>query len=108
MLITDIQPAFIVYGHDGSLIKDRADTQEEQLLEGMKPLDEGYGIEPDSKKGRLTTIDVEGNKKQELIESAKGDYTDFFESLYQSLSKDIPFPIQKEQVLIQLEILEAE
>ena len=108
MLVTDIQPAFIVYGHDGSLIKDRADPQEEQLLAGMKPRDEGYGIEPESKKGRLTTIDAEGNKTQELIRSDKGDYTRFFDSLYQSLSEDIPFPIQKEQVLMQLEIIEAE
>ena len=107
MLITDIQPAYVIYGHDGSLIKDRADTQEEQLLTGMKPVDIGYGIEPESKNGHLTTIDADGNKTEELIASAKGDYTAFFEALYQSLINGATFPITREQVMIQLEILEA-
>jgi len=107
MLVTDIQPAYVIYGHDGSLIKDRADIQEEQLLAGMKPTDEGYGIESEFKRRHLTTIDADGNRTEELITSAKGDYTAFFEALYQSIINGAAFPITKEQVIIQLEILEA-
>ena len=106
MLITDIQPAFVVYGHDGSLIKDRADIQEEQLLKGLKPTDEGYGIEPVGKEASQTIIDAEGNKTKQFVQSEKGDYTALFEALYQSVAHDAEFPITKEQVLIQLEILE--
>jgi scyllo-inositol 2-dehydrogenase (NADP+) len=108
MLITDIQPSFIVYGHDGSLIKERADIQEEQLLKGLKPTDSGYGIEPIGKEGAQTLIDLEGNKTKTFILSEKGDYTVLFEALYQTLVNGIEFPVKKEEILIQLEILEKE
>jgi scyllo-inositol 2-dehydrogenase (NADP+) len=108
MLITDIQPSFVVYGHDGSLIKDRADIQEEQLLKGLKPTDEGYGIEPVGKEGAQTLIDAQGNKTKTFVLSEKGDYTAIFEAVYQSIVNNIDFPVTQDQIMIQMEILETE
>jgi len=107
MLVTDIQPAFVLYGETGSYIKNHADVQEEQLLKGMKPLDNTFGIEESGQEGRLTVIDEEGQKTQSQVPAEKGRYIDLFEAVYQSLTNGTAYPVKEEQVLWQLEILEA-
>lgn len=107
MLIVDIQPSFVLQGANGSFIKERADVQEEQLLKGIKPNDAGFGIEARGKEGRLTLLEETGEKTQTLVASEYASYLSIFEAIYQSLMNGIPFPVTKEQVLAQLEILEA-
>lgn len=107
MLVVNPQAAFVLHGVNGSFIKDRTDSQEEQLLSGMKLTDEGYGIEAKGKEGLLTTIDSEGNKTEEIIPSEVGSYLPLFEAVYQSITNNIPYPVKREDVLIQLEILES-
>jgi len=107
MLVVNPQAAFVLHGVDGSFIKQRADIQEEQLLAGMKLTDVGYGIEPSEKGGLLTTIDADGNKTDETILSETGNYLPLFDAVYQSLTDNKPYPVTREDVLIQLEILES-
>lgn len=107
MLVVEPQAAFVLHGVNGSFIKQRADIQEEQLLAGMKLTDENYGIEPEGKEGILTTIDPEGNKKQEIIPSELGSYLPLFESAYMALTNQKPYPVTREDVLTQLQILES-
>ncbi|WP_231425739.1 Gfo/Idh/MocA family oxidoreductase [Pedobacter sp. Leaf250] len=107
MLVVDPQAAFVLHGVNGSFIKQRADIQEEQLLAGMKLTDDGYGIEPKGKEGLLTTIDADGKKTEEIIPSELGSYLPLFESAYLSLTNQKPYPVTREDVLIQLEILES-
>ncbi|HEY0175216.1 MAG TPA: Gfo/Idh/MocA family oxidoreductase [Pedobacter sp.] len=107
MLVVDIQPAFVAHGTNGSFIKERADIQEEQLLRGIKPNDAGFGIEARGKEGKLTLIDQNGDRTQTLIPSETASYSALFEDMYQSLVNDRPFPVSQEQILAQLEILEA-
>ena len=107
MLIVDIQPSFVLHGQHGSFIKERADVQEEQLLRGIKPNDPGFGVEARGKEGKLTLIDKSGERTQELIPSETANYMAIFEDIYQSIVNDQPFPVEQEQVITQLEILEA-
>lgn len=107
MLIVDIQPSFVLHGTNGSFIKERADIQEEQLLKGIKPNDAGFGIEARGKEGKLTLIDQSGERTQTLVTAEPATYLSIFEAIYQSLVNDQPFPVSKEQVLAQLEILES-
>jgi len=107
MMVVDPLPAFVINGTNGSLQKVRADSQEEQLLKGMKPGDEGYGIEPEGSAGKLTLIDVEGHKTTSEIPSLEGNYLPLFEAVYQSVVNDAAFPVTEAQVLSQLAILEA-
>ena len=107
MLVVNPQAAFVLHGVNGSFIKDRTDSQEEQLLSGMKLTDKGYGIEAKGKEGLLATIDAEGNKTEEIIPSEIGSYLPLFEAVYQSITNNIHYPVKREDVLIQLEILES-
>ena len=107
LLLADPLPAFVVHGAKGSLHKDRADIQEEQLLKGMKLTDDAYGFEADGKEGKLTLVDEEGNKTTQYIPSLRGSYLPLFDAIYQCVVNDIPYPVSQEQIITQLEILES-
>ena len=107
MLVVNPQAAFVLHGVNGSFIKERADVQEEQLLSGQKLTDAGYGIEPDGKQGLLTTINENGDKTEEIIPSEVGSYLPLFDAVYQAIVAGKTYPVSREQVLIQLEILES-
>jgi scyllo-inositol 2-dehydrogenase (NADP+) len=107
LLLVDALPAFVLHGELGSLHKKRSDIQEEQLLKGMKLTDEGYGIELPGNEGKLTLIDEEGNKTVHQVESLEGNYMPLFDAIYESITNDAPYPVTREQVLTQLEILQA-
>ena len=106
MLAADPQPGIVIHGSKGSFIKSFCDTQEEQLIAGMKPNDKGFGEEPQGKEGRLTTINENGEKIVELIPSAKGGYMDLFESVFQSIRHDKNFPVKEDDIITQIELLE--
>lgn len=107
MMVVDALPAFVINGTKGSLHKVRADAQEEQLLKGVKLSDPAYGIEAAGTAGKLTLIDEKGEKTTEEIPSLQGSYLPLFEAVYQSIVHDQPYPVTEEQVITQLEILEA-
>lgn len=107
LLLVDPLPAFVVNGSSGSLHKRRTDIQEEQLLKYMKLDNPVYGIEAEGSEGKLTLIDEEGNKSVQFLPSEKGNYLPLFEAVYQSIVNDAQYPVSRDQVLTQLEILEA-
>lgn len=106
MLVPAISSAFVLHGTMGSFTKNHADVQEEQLLKGMKPTDEGYGIEAATDAGLLTTVTSDGGRETKLIDSEKGDYIALFEAVYQNIVHNIPYPITASDILTQLHILE--
>ena len=107
LLMVDALPAFVVNGSSGSLHKKRSDIQEEQLLKYMKLDNPLYGIEAEGNEGKLTLIDEEGNKTTHPVPSHAGNYLPLFEAVYQSVVNDAVYPVSREQVITQLEILEA-
>lgn len=100
-------PAFILHGTKGTYIKDRVDVQELQLDQDMEPTDPHYGVEDNGAEGELTTINDDGSKNIKIIPSVKGDYTGLFEAVYQSIRNNVPYPITQENILTQMELLEA-
>lgn len=105
-LVADPQPAFVVNGTMGTFKKNRTDVQENQLNEGMLPDDVDYGVELPESEGLLTTIDLNGLKKQEKIAAKKASYMNVFEDVYQTIRMGKDYPVTEEQIIAQLEILE--
>ena len=107
LLVADPQKAFVLHGSTGSFVKGRSDVQEEQLLKGMKLSNPVYGIEPAESKGRLTIMDEQGNPHVSFVDSENGNYIGLFEAVYQSIVNNVPYPATEDQIITQLEILEA-
>lgn len=107
MLAADIPPAFVVNGMMGSFSKNHGDTQEAQLLKGMKPSDEGFGIEDVADAGKLTLVTPGGGREVSILTSPKGNYSELFEAVYDTIALNKPYPITEEDVITQLEILES-
>lgn len=107
MLVIQPQPAYVLHGTCGSFIKARSDVQENQLLNGIKPIDPDFGIEKPQHHGFLTTIDAHGNRQETTIKAEKGNYMQLFEAVFQSIVYQKPYPITPAQILLQLEILES-
>jgi predicted dehydrogenase len=106
MLTVEPTAGFVVNGKIGSFIKDRTDSQEEQLDKGMLPTDPAYGIEPSGSEGKLVTIGIDKQKITEWLPSKKGCYEHIFQSVYDTIRDNALFPVTEEQVAWQLELLE--
>jgi len=106
MLTVEPTAGFVVNGKIGSFIKNRNDSQEEQLDKGMLPTDFAYGIEPAGSEGKLVTIGIDNQKITEWLPSKKGCYEHIFQSVYHTIRDNALFPVTEEQVAWQLELLE--
>lgn len=105
LLISDPQPGIIVHGTKGSFIKEFCDEQENQLIEGMSPLHSEFGLEKPNKEGKLTYYNKNEQQIVESIPSVKGNFNGIFDSLYESIRKEKPFPVDNEQIIAQLKLL---
>lgn len=100
-------PSFVVHGTKGSFIKSRTDVQEDQLQAGVTPDSPEYGIEPDGNEGILVTINESGERSTEHITALKGNYNRLFAAVYEAIRDDVPYPISEEDIMAQMQILEA-
>jgi predicted dehydrogenase len=105
LLISDPQPGIIVHGTKGSFIKEFCDEQENQLIDGMSPLHPEFGLEKPNKEGKLTYYNKNEQQIIESILSVKGNFNGIFDSLYESIRKEKPFPVDNEQIIAQLKLL---
>lgn len=104
--VREALPGYIIHGNKGSFIKPKTDVQELQLQAGVLPTDESYGIEPDSEKGLLHTIS-NGEIIRKYIPSETGNYTAYYEAIYQSIRNEQPLPVTAEQGRDVVRIIEA-
>src|SRR5690606_33535660 len=105
-LVVDKGPAYVLRGSKGTFKKLRSDVQEDQLIEGIKPNDPSFGVEPEGSQGILTYINSFEEKVVSRIASPTVSINGLFEEVYHTIRSDKPFPVTEEQVLTQLEILE--
>ena len=97
-------PSYVLHGKNGSFMRGRTDIQESQLDKGISPLDPEYG--KDTTLGELTLADENGILKTEMVPAPKGDYYQLFEAVYQQVRNKRPYPITKDEILCQMEILD--
>ncbi|RKD20087.1 oxidoreductase [Pelobium manganitolerans] len=106
MLVVKQQPAYVVYGEKGTLIKYRTDVQEAQLLAGKKPADADYGVENEGDEALLYTFSANGEVVEERIPAEKGNYLELFDEVYNSIRNGAEYFAKQNQILGQLAILE--
>jgi scyllo-inositol 2-dehydrogenase (NADP+) len=107
LLIADPLPAFVAHGSVGSYSKYRCDVQEAQLIAGILPTDDAYGVEPASMEGKLVTVGIDGEKSIEFMPSLKGEYFNLFYAVYHAIRENALYPITEEHMAWQMELLEA-
>lgn len=99
-------PAFVLHGSEGSLIKSRADVQENDLIAGKLPENDGWGIEPGDQKGFLHT-EKDGQVIKEFIAAPKGNYMEYFDQMYKAIRLNEQVPVTAEEGLEVIKLIEA-
>lgn len=105
MLVTDAQDGIVIHGTKGSFTKPFCDEQENQLVNGMSPLDSDFGHEKPNKEGKLTYYNENQEPIVEKTPSIKGNFNGLFDALYDSIRNKKAFPVDNQQIVEQLKLL---
>jgi scyllo-inositol 2-dehydrogenase (NADP+) len=96
-------PRLRVLGDGAAYVVTDVDGQEEALVSGARPSDNGYwGTEPGEKWGRLI-----GEQGTESIPSERGDWPRFYSELERALREGSSPPVDPRDAVAGLEILDA-
>ena len=106
LIVKEPQPSFIVHGTKGSILKPRADVQEDELKKGMKPGVAGWGTEDDAGQGILNII-KDGESIRERLISERGDYMELYNEWHDAILQNKPAPITGEDGWKVMKIIEA-
>lgn len=100
------RPSFIVYGKKGSFVKETKDRQEEHLKQFYMPTEPDFGVDLPQHYGTLTYMDDDNHYHQEKVISEVGDYSRFYEDVYQTLINKQDKVVKDDQTLLQIKLLE--
>ncbi|RTY85128.1 oxidoreductase [Flavobacterium sp. GSP27] len=99
-------PAYIIHGKKGSFLKPRGDVQEDELKLGMKPNLDVWGTESVEKRGLLHT-EIKGKTVQEITPTLQGNYYDFFDGVYHSITNESIEPVTAQEGVQVMRIIES-
>ena len=99
-------PSYVVHGRKGSFLKSRGDIQEVKLLANEKPNLTDWGTEPVSEQGLLHT-EKEGEVIRERIPTLQGNYYDYYDGIFQSISNKQPVQVSAADGIRVMQIIEA-
>lgn len=105
-LVKEPGPRYILHGTQGSFHKYGLDPQEEALKAGKKPTDPDWGHETEEFWGTLTT-EKDGITQRKKIESLPGNYSGFYDDLYESVVHGKELSVKPEEALNYVRIIEA-
>lgn len=95
-------PRFRVLGNQATFTKYGLDVQEPQIKNGLRPGDDGWGVEPASDAGKLGVgTDVE------TVPTEVGRYQDFYAQVRDALRGEAEFPVDPASAVAALRVIEA-
>jgi predicted dehydrogenase len=97
---------FTVHGRKGSYVKYGRDAQEKLLIEGKRPGEKEWGVEPQEGWGILHTIS-NGIESRTKIETEIGNYGNFYDNIYHVLMGEGELLVKPEETVQVLRIIEA-
>ena len=95
-VVRESLPSYVFHGTKGSFIKARTDVQEKALQAGLTPDTKDWGSEPKNEMGLLHT-EKDGKIIREYIPSTSGNYMEYYDGIYQSLTTGAPLPVTAEE-----------
>jgi scyllo-inositol 2-dehydrogenase (NADP+) len=105
-IVLDPGPRYQLHGQKGSFVKYGMDRQEADLKEGINPYSASWGMEDEESWGTLSLIEEEEVNKVKLS-SEKGDYTQYYQGIFEAVRNNQPIPVRAEEALNVIEIIEA-
>jgi len=107
MLVPDNRLRYRVHGTTGSWYKEHLDPQESQIWhQGMKPGDELYGFEDESRYGTLTTVE-NGKTVTSRTPTLRGDWPRIYREFASAIQHGSELPVTGEQARNTIKIIEA-
>ncbi|CAM4244330.1 oxidoreductase [Bacillus manliponensis] len=94
-------PHFSIHGEKGSIVKYGMDSQEDQLKEGLKPGDAGYGEDAEQYYAVLAA------EKEQRIPTETGCYEMYYKGVRDSIVQNKPLPVTAEDGLQVIRVIEA-
>lgn len=94
-------PRFLVHGTRASLVKQQADPQETQLLDGMRPGDPRWGVDADD------LVWHDGNGVRQRRPAPRGDQSRYYAAIAQALHGGGANPVTPAQALDVMAVLES-
>jgi len=104
--VREANPAYVIHGKKGSFLKPRGDVQEDELKLGKKPNLDTWGTESIVKQGLLHT-ETNGEIVKKHIPTLQGNYYDFFDGVFYSITNDIEEPVTATDGIHVMKIIEA-
>jgi scyllo-inositol 2-dehydrogenase (NADP+) len=98
-------PSYVFHGTKGSFIKARTDVQEKALQAGETPDKADWGSEPENEMGLLHT-EKDGKIIREYMPSTNGNYMEYYDGIYQSLTTGAALPVTAEDGKKVIQIIE--
>ncbi|RYY48121.1 MAG: oxidoreductase, partial [Chitinophagaceae bacterium] len=102
LIVKGPQPSFILHGTAGSFLKTRADVQEDELKQSIKPGGANWGREPESEQGLLHTKDG-----ITAVTTEQGNYMELYDGWYQSLLHKTALPVSGSDAVKVMRIIAA-
>ncbi|GGA99066.1 Gfo/Idh/MocA family oxidoreductase [Puia dinghuensis] len=104
-LVREPIPAYSLFGHKGTFLKNRTDVQERRLLAGELPVGDDWGEEPESEEGLLHT-EIGGKIIRESVPTERGNYMDYFDGIYKAIRNNAPLPVTAEEATRIIRVIE--
>ncbi|QNK03091.1 oxidoreductase [Dyella telluris] len=101
MLVAGGSPRFIVHGTQGSLVKARIDPQETQLIGGLRPGQEGWGVDPDP------LVLHDGHGKVTQVPAPQGDQRRYYAMFRDAVLGRSANPVTPAQAITVMAVIEA-
>lgn len=105
-LVKDAGPRYTINGEYGTFKKWGIDPQEAMLKAGHLPNEENWGTEPVEEWGTMR-YEKGGEDVEELVETIPGNYSLFYDNIYNAIRNDADLEVKPEQAVDVLKILEA-
>ncbi len=99
------RPRFVLFGTQGSFVKQSFDPQEANLRSGNIPADTSWGAEPEKNWGVLTVASGD-SFEQRRIPSANCDYRDYYSNVRDAILGRAPLAVTPEYALNVMRLLE--